>query len=195
METIIGNTREYLYENILPKNSICVEIGVSGGENAERIIRISDPKKLYLIDMWDHSNYRNLPPYYSSKPYNDDKQITYNNVKNKFENNKSVEIIRDFSVNASKQFEDNYFDWTYIDGSHDYLSVKEDIECWWPKIKLNGFLCGHDYGNKDVPAHGGILEIGVKKAVDEFIENNNLKLYYKGNNSDIQISDWCIIKL
>ena len=33
----------------------------------------------------------------------------------------------------------------YIDGAHDYDSVLQDIELYYPKIKSGGLICGHDY--------------------------------------------------
>ena len=40
-------------------------------------------------------------------------------------------------------FGDKSIDVVYIDGEHDYKSVKRDIECMLPKCK--SFICGHDY--------------------------------------------------
>ena len=176
---IIGNSREYLYENILPKNSICAEVGVGFGVNAERIITISNPKLLYLVDAWDGNLFR-VPR--SSKTEKEDGQKIYEKVVEKFKDNKKIEIIKNLSTEAVKQFEDNYFDWVYVDASHDFESVKEDMEIWWPKIKQGGYLAGHDYSYNP-----------VNKSVNEFIINNNLTLYYK-SDLDASISDWCIIK-
>lgn len=58
----------------------------------------------------------------------------------------------------------------FIDASHDYESVKEDLEGWWPHVLPGGLLCGHDYG----------LFPGVNQAVDEFYETRKtevLELY------------------
>ena len=52
------------------------------------------------------------------------------------------------SISASKQFADEYFDVIFIDGDHEYESVKEDLLKWYPKLKIGGTICGHD---KDYP--------------------------------------------
>jgi precorrin-6B methylase 2 len=47
-------------------------------------------------------------------------------------------------------------DMVFIDGAHDYESVKQDIISWWPKATK--LICGHDYAEQWV---------GVRAAVDE----------------------------
>jgi glycosyltransferase involved in cell wall biosynthesis len=63
------------------------------------------------------------------------------------------------SEDVYKQFKDGQFDMMFIDGMHDYDSVVSDIEKYWPKLKLGGHMCFHDY-QKDWT--------GVIKAVDEY---------------------------
>lgn len=60
-------------------------------------------------------------------------------------------------------------DLIYIDASHEYEDIKEDIKLWYPKA--NKILCGDDYSKKWE---------GVRKAVDEvpFHVNKNQRLWY-----------------
>lgn len=56
-----------------------------------------------------------------------------------------IKVIKNKSIEQSKQYEDEYFDVIYIDGAHDYESVKNDIQHWLPKLKSDGIICGDDY--------------------------------------------------
>lgn len=55
-----------------------------------------------------------------------------------------IDFIHKSSLETSKMFDDNTFDLVFIDGCHVYSYVKEDIELWYPKVKINSILCGHD---------------------------------------------------
>jgi predicted O-methyltransferase YrrM len=63
------------------------------------------------------------------------------------------------SIAASKLYVNEQLDFVFIDASHEYANVIEDIKHWLPKVKKGGVLAGHDYNN---PSYAG-----VKKAVDE----------------------------
>ena len=63
------------------------------------------------------------------------------------------------SHEAAKEFDDFSVDSIFIDAGHSYESVKKDIECWYPKMKKNSIISGHDY-TEGWP--------GVMKAVNEF---------------------------
>jgi len=77
-------------------------------------------------------------------------------------------------VIASKLYTDNSIDFIYIDASHDYENVKNDLIHWYPKVKIGGVIAGHDYYREE-----------VKRAVDEFFKDKEFKtseyswIYYK----------------
>ena len=85
----MDNSRNETYDKVLPKNSICAEIGVQDGINVERILNISKPKKLYLIDLWNYDNLRNVPDE-KREILSHASEISYQEVKKKFKNNKKI---------------------------------------------------------------------------------------------------------
>lgn len=91
------------------------------------------------------------------------------------------EFLKMTSVDASRQFENNSVGLVYIDGTHDYQSVIQDVTVWWPKVKRGGILSGHDYEHVSHPR--------VCEAVDRFF-------YFR---ADVQIIEeempsWWVIK-
>ena len=74
--------------------------------------------------------------------------------------------IKKTSVEAVKSFADGILDFVFIDGDHNYETVKQDIILWPPKLKGGGILCGDDYGKEHIP--------GVKRAVDELLPQRKL---------------------
>lgn len=89
-----------------------------------------------------------------------------------------VHMIRCESHQAVKLFKDKDFHMIFIDGDHRYEGVKQDIEDWWSKLKVNGIMAGHDmnvdYWDKPEEIDANIKEVtinqyhpGVTKAVYE----------------------------
>ena len=139
------------------RHLIGVEIGVDSGNHAEKIINYLNLKKIYLVDPWKEYINKDLGEIDYNQKFHDER---YEFVKKRFQKNTKVEIIRKSSVDASKLFTDNYFDFIYIDGDHSYEAVKMDLNHWHPKLKKYGVMCGDDFGH--------ISGRGVIEAVQEF---------------------------
>jgi len=136
-----------LIEENLNENSVVCEIGSYEGKSSELFAIYC--KEIYCVDVF----------YDMKATINFDKMIS---------NYKNIIKIKKLSVEASKDFLDNFFDFVYIDANHDYESVKQDIFHWYDKIKINGFIGGHDY-------HYG--SGGVYEAVNEIFKDKKIKLY------------------
>lgn len=153
----------------LPNNFSFAEIGVWKGRSLAYFVVESIKRNkqghIYAIDHWlgskEHLNQQD-PSFEPSLVGNPDGlyELFLNNVSPIRD---KINIIREQSVEASKQFDDLSLDAIFIDASHEYEDVLKDLEAWYPKKKEQGFFCGHDY---DWP--------GVKKAVDEFSSNRSL---------------------
>ena len=72
-----------------------------------------------------------------------------------------VTVIKGDSIFAASLFEDNYFDFIFVDADHSYTGVAGDIDAWAPKVKPNGYITGHD-----------IHFNSVQMAVEEFFGDN-----------------------
>ena len=49
------------------------------------------------------------------------------------------------SSSASEKFSNDAVDMIYIDGDHTYDGVVRDLTKWFFKIKVGGYICGHDF--------------------------------------------------
>ena len=77
-----------------------------------------------------------------------------------------LKIHQGRSCDLHCEFENNFFDMIYIDGDHDYIGIKNDLINYYPKLKTGGIFAGHDYTE----------DCGVPLAVNEFLDEKNLKL-------------------
>lgn len=175
--------RNFLLQ-MIPKNSVCAEIGVWKGEFSEQIIKVVKPQNLHLIDPWKYiASYSNR--WYGGTIAQNQKDMDkiHEKVGSKFKKEKCVVIHRCGSEKAVRKFKDEYFDFVYIDGDHSYEFVKKDLEDYLPKVKKNGYIIADDYSFWKV-----LLGYEVKRAVDGFIrDNEKLKLQV--------IKDQAIIKV
>lgn len=141
-----------------------VEIGVEHGLYSKVLLSTTKLNKLYLIDLWETQPveiYRDMSNSVTQDIQNKRYQDVLGLTK---EYPDRVVMMKMDSVVAAKTFDDNFFDFIYIDANHKYEAVKNDISAWYPKLKNNGLFSGHDY--LDVINKFG--EFGVKRAVDEF---------------------------
>lgn len=71
-------------------------------------------------------------------------------------------VVKGFSVDAARGFEDGSLDFVFIDADHREASVRADIAAWRPKVRPGGVLSGHDA--EVVPRHPHVA--GVILAVN-----------------------------
>jgi len=153
---------------------IGVEVGTFEGYNAVNILKYCSLDKLYCIDPYK--------PYidivgglsdFSSESWDS----IYQRVKERVVNR--ADVIRKPSLEAVNYFPDNSLDFVYLDGDHSREYVLKEIKAWFPKVKVDGILGGHD-----------CRENGVLGAVTEW-NYNNIQYDHKILT---QSNDWWLIK-
>jgi predicted O-methyltransferase YrrM len=75
-------------------------------------------------------------------------------------------LWRDFSNLAYQRIEDNSLDFVFIDASHIYKYVAEDIDLWEPKVKKGGMVSGHDINMLQVRMAVQTCKTDFKEAQD-----------------------------
>ena len=155
---------------ILNSNGKGAEVGVLWGAFSKILLENSKLSTLYMIDPWMPQSMKNYKD--GSNASEDENEIRYQKVVNEFQPYGSrSEILRLNSEEAAEKFQQETLDFVYIDANHSYEAVQQDIQLWWPKVKLRGIISGHDYFD------GGRYDFGVKSAVDEFVSKTNQQLF------------------
>lgn len=137
----------------LPPHGNVAELGVDTGTYSSLILEWNNPAKLHLVDAWD------TPRYGEDKAQAVIKKFDALIAEGK------VQLHRGLSTERASDFEDNYFDWIYIDTNHTYRTTYEELRAYAPKMKPGGIIAGHDFINGNWI---GGMRYGVREAVHEF---------------------------
>ena len=161
----------FTYPNLYKKmvsdaneNSHFVEVGVWKGRSAAfmavEIINSKKDIKFDCVDTWEGSvEHKEFDVVINKELY----KLFIDNiepVKN------VINPIKLPSLDAVNLYNDESLDFIFIDASHEYEDVKNDIISWLPKLKNGGILAGHDYEIFD----------GVTRAVNELFKKHEIEI-------------------
>jgi len=132
-EILEGKNRYDLIKLLDKNNLIGIELGVAGGLFSKNMIDTGKFKTFFGIDKY--SDHHDIEQYKSA--------IKYVGL---LENYKLLKLDFDDAIDM---FDDQYFDFIYIDGyAHNGQKGGETICKWIKKVKPGGLLCGDDYDKK-----------------------------------------------
>ena len=174
----------FLNEVAIKKPKVFLEVGVFHGVTARNICELlknlhGNDFKYVGLDLFEENleNKNEVIP--NTKFSNPLKNIYFNYIKKqnpysleaveellkKFKNN--VSLIKGNSNMILKKIDMSKVDYVFLDGGHDYQTVKNDLDCCKEVIVNGGTVLCDDYDLSYAP--------GVKKAIDEFSSINGLK--------------------
>jgi hypothetical protein len=159
----------------LPSGGCIAEIGVARGHFSAQLKAVCKPSFLALVDPWCEQD---QTIYYgdSNNARQSDQDKRFKDVSRRFASKKrgaECRIVRNFSAEAVKDFDDKFFDWVFIDGNHSYEACLDDLRLWAPKVKDDGLLCGHDFA---AHASARAAKYGVVEAVQTFVKETGFAL-------------------
>ncbi len=146
----------------MKKGGTVAEIGVSDGDYTRHIIWNMAPTTLHLIDAWDTPRYR------------ENKDLALMRVHEAMREG-VVHVHQGQSTMIHMQLPDAYFDFIYIDTSHDYDTTIAELLLYERKMKPDGIIAGHDFtlGNWESGVRYGVIP-----AVRDFCVKQNWEIIF-----------------
>lgn len=156
--TGITELYKYVIDNCIDNDLHFIEVGVWKGRSAcFMAVEIANSGKNISFDCID--DWRGDPKEEShwADPILKENRLYEHFLENISPVTQYIKPIRLKSLEAVSLYEDSSVDFIFIDASHDYDSVKEDIVAWLPKLKPGGILAGHDFFH--APVRTAVLEM------------------------------------
>jgi predicted O-methyltransferase YrrM len=127
-------------------DGVVVEVGCYIGRSLRHIAptALANGNKVYAVDLWDWEKMDDGIKAQLPDPIDVFAIFRVNMVQERLFDH--IEVIREDSVVAAADFEDESIDLVFLDTSHDRDHLKAEIEAWRPKVKYGGTIMGHDYG-------------------------------------------------
>lgn len=167
-------------EHVSQLSGRVIEIGCWEGNSTSNLARVCYPEIIHAVDTWqgnldESKGHVTIDLARQRDVYRDFPQNMFILTKGNFQPHKmrSVEYL---------QADQSPVRFCHLDASHDYQSVKTEIELLLPMLVPGGILCGDDFENASLDSPG--LDGGVERAVKElllgFRNDGNFWFWRKG---------------
>ena len=174
----------FLNEIALKKPKTFLEVGVFHGVTARNVCELlhnihGKEFKYIGLDLFEENDENKDEIIPNTKFSNPLKTIFFKYIKrqnpysleavkdllNKFKDN--IHLIKGNSNKVLSKIEMKKIDYVFLDGGHEYSTVKNDLECCTEVVDNGGTILCDDYNLSYAP--------GVKKAIDEYVMKKNYK--------------------
>jgi SAM-dependent methyltransferase len=148
----------------LPKNSVAAELGVFKGEYSSELIKRTEPREFYMVDLFDRVFTSGGVDGYHEETA--DLRLVHDDLRSVYADKPNIHIVRSEILAWLNELPVDFLDWAYLDASHSYPATIEELPAMRRVVRPDGYLCGHDYHP----------DFQLKAAVDEFIAQHRLNL-------------------
>jgi Methyltransferase domain len=154
-----------------------VEVGVEQGVYSKMMLTRNDALHLWSVDAWTpYSGYRD---HVTQEKMDSLRTIAHDRLSPFFDR---CSIVQKFSVEASRDFPDDFFDFAYIDANHELSHVIADLTAWAPKVRRGGIVAGHDYISR---VENGYL-MHVVEAVHAYVQSWQIRPLFIVGSKEIR---------
>jgi hypothetical protein len=164
---------------------IC-EVGVERGKNFQILLR-AGPTLAVAVDAWRNDG---QPAHNDSNTAQETLDSLHAAMAAKALADSRIRVQRMWSAEAAASWPDASFDYVYVDADHTYDGVRDDLRCWFPKVRAGGVLAGHDYRKEN---RRSPIRFGVVQAVTEFLQAHGLQEYF--HVSAEKWPSWFVLKI
>ena len=173
-----------------PRHGTGAEIGVWKGDFSKRLLAITKPERLYLVDPWlfqpefPDNGYGGCGKPFRGVQVNSqaDMDALHERVKHDLGDVPCVRILRIRSAEMEAHIRPGELDWIYIDGNHAREYVQADLALAWKLVKPGGVIAGDDF-NYTKPGS----PYGVRTALVEFCNEKDRKITVIGDSQYLVI--------
>lgn len=167
---LLPNRGELLHR--IPSGGIAAEVGAAFGDFTDEIFKRNRPAQLHLVDSWASERY----------------QQGLADIKTKFSDKiekDALKIHQGLSIEMLPGFENEFFDWVYIDTNHSYGTTWKELVLSHSKVKRDGRIAGHDFctGNVVAPVVYGVVQAVTRFCVDYGWQYEYLTVEHHGHFS------------
>ena len=177
-------SRIAILEPLLPKFGVGAELGVFEGLFTCYLVDRLKPSKLHLIDPWFHLS--NSWTWAAGNPSTVNAVVKILSKWRSEIERGAMQVHVDFDTQLLPHFENTYFDWVYIDSSHQYEETHEELRLLSSKMKPQGVIAGDDWQPDPTHRHHGVY-----RAVSEFAESSDFSIIL----SDERTAQWALKRM
>lgn len=131
------------------------------------------------VDIFELTDFSDEPHFKVIEDHGGDFLAAFKNNMEKAQVADAINIVKATSLEAAATYEDRSISFLMIDASHTYEDVVDDINAWFPKLKIGGIMSGDDLDWPDV-------KLAVEDTCKHYAVYQNSTWYFRKQTETIE---------